>query len=156
MLDSSTKKTIDTRAATVVGPDTTIQGEVRCRGTLRIEGEVQGRIQSDDTIIVTETGKVKADLLAAQIIIGGEVQGNVFAQERLEITAKGRLIGDLTAPRVSIEEGVIFEGKCSMKAPGSGAASPASPSLPQSSQTGQSQAGQTQAPTSKPPRQQQQ
>jgi cytoskeletal protein CcmA (bactofilin family) len=38
--------------------------------------------------------------------------------DRIEVTAKGRLIGDITAPRVSIADGVIFEGKCTMKAPG--------------------------------------
>jgi cytoskeletal protein CcmA (bactofilin family) len=27
-------------------------------------------------------------------------------------------VGDITSPRVSIAEGVLFEGKCTMKAPG--------------------------------------
>ena len=49
--------------------------------------------------------------------VDGEVQGNIFATERLEITASGRVIGDITAPRVSIAEGVVFEGKCTMKPP---------------------------------------
>jgi len=52
------------------------------------------------------------------VIISGEVEGNVFAQERLEITANGKLMGDITAPRVSIAEGVLFEGQCTMKPPG--------------------------------------
>lgn len=121
----------DPRAATVIGPDTAIQGEIRCKGTIRIEGEIVGRIHSEDTIVVTETGRVKADLLAAQIIISGEVIGNVFAKERCEIVAKGKLAGDLTAPRVSIEEGVVFEGKCTMKPPGEAAPASAPAPAPQ-------------------------
>lgn len=112
------KKYSQDNAVTVIGVGTHIQGEVRCKGTIRVEGEVTGRVHGDDTIIIHETGKVKADLIATQIIIGGEVEGNVYAQERLEITAQGRLIGDVTAPRVSIAEGVIFEGKCAMRPPG--------------------------------------
>ncbi|MCH7910686.1 MAG: polymer-forming cytoskeletal protein, partial [Candidatus Hydrogenedentes bacterium] len=33
-------------------------------------------------------------------------------------TDRAKIIGDITAPRISIAEGVIFEGKCAMKPPG--------------------------------------
>jgi len=127
------KSAADPRAATVIGPDAAIQGEIRCKGTIRVEGEIVGRIQCDDTIVVTDTGRVKADLMASQIIISGEVTGNVFAKERCEIVARGKLAGDLTSPRVSIEEGVVFEGKCTMKPPGQAAPAPA-PQPPKTAQ----------------------
>lgn len=117
MLDTKKRSYNETKVVTIIGPETSIRGEIRCKGTIRIEGEVSGRVQSDDTIVVLDTGKVQADLVAGQVIIGGAVKGNVFAQERIEITARGRLVGDITAPRVSISEGVTFEGKCSMKPP---------------------------------------
>ena len=118
MLDQRKKNFSETKVVTIIGPGTEITGEIKCKGTIRIEGNVSGRILSDDTIVIHETGRVKADLMAGQIIIGGEVQGNVFAQDRLEITEKGKLVGDITAPRVSIAEGVLFEGACAMRAPG--------------------------------------
>lgn len=125
MLDSGKKKSYsDTKIVTIVGPGTTFVGEVKSKGAIRIEGVVSGKIHSDDSIMVQETGRVKADLVATNIVISGEVEGNVFAHERLEVTAKGRLIGDITAPRVSIAEGVIFEGKCTMKPPGEQAGAP--------------------------------
>jgi cytoskeletal protein CcmA (bactofilin family) len=119
MLDSGKKKAYsETKVVTVIGPGTLIRGELRSKGTVRIEGEVEGRILSEDCIVVQESGKVKADMIAGQVIISGEVTGNVFAHDRLEITAQGRLVGDITAPRVSIAEGVLFEGTCTMKPPG--------------------------------------
>jgi cytoskeletal protein CcmA (bactofilin family) len=119
MLDSSKKKTYsETKVVTVIGPGSLIKGELRSKGTVRIEGEVEGRILSEDTIVVHETGKIKADMIAGQIVISGAVEGNVFAHDRLEITSQGRLVGDITAPRVSIAEGVLFEGTCTMKPPG--------------------------------------
>ena len=102
---------------TIIGPGATLTGEVRSQGPVRIEGQVSGRVHSEDTIIVQETGQVKADLIAREVVISGQVEGNVFANERLEIADKGRLIGNIAAPRVSISEGVVFEGKCTMKAP---------------------------------------
>ena len=118
MLDSSKKKTYgDTKVVTIIGPGTILTGDVKCKGRIQIEGEVHGRVYSDDTIMVQESGVVKADLIAGEIVIGGQVKGNIFAHERLEIMAKGRLLGDITAPRLSIAEGVLFEGKCTMKPP---------------------------------------
>jgi len=119
MLDASKKRSFgDTKVVTIIGQGTTVIGELKSKGTIRIEGVVSGRVHSDDTIVVQESGRVKADLYAGQITISGEVEGNVFAQDRLEIATNGKLVGDIVSPRVSIAEGVLFEGKCTMKPPG--------------------------------------
>jgi cytoskeletal protein CcmA (bactofilin family) len=118
MLDPKRRGYSETKVVTIVGPGTTVTGEIKCTGTVRIEGVVSGRVESDDSIVIHESGRVKADLFAGQVIIGGEVQGNVVAHDRIEVTAKGRLLGNITAPRLSIAEGVLFEGTCTMKAPG--------------------------------------
>ena len=117
MLDIKKKAYSDTKVVTIIGQGTMITGEIRSTGTVRIEGGVSGKIQSDDSIVIHETGRVKADLHGGQVIISGEVQGNVTAQDRLEITSTGRVLGDIMAPRIAIAEGVLFEGKCTMKAP---------------------------------------
>lgn len=110
------KKTYnENKVATIIGQGTELTGEISSKGTIRIEGKVRGRVNCEDTIVVQETGRVKADLIAGQVIISGHVEGNVFAHDRLEITNQARLIGNITSPRVSISEGVIFEGTCSMK-----------------------------------------
>lgn len=107
----------ENKVVTIIGPGTRVKGELQSQGTIRVEGVVEGQVQSSDTIVIQENGKVKADLLAGQVIISGEVHGNVFAHDRLEITEQGKVYGDITAPRISIAEGVTFEGKCTMKAP---------------------------------------
>ena len=128
MLDPKKKNYSETKVVTIIGPGTTVTGDIKSKGTIRIEGMVSGRVYSDDTIVVQESGRVKADLVAGQVIVGGDVQGNIFAHDRIEVTAKGKLMGDITAPRVSIAEGVIFEGKCAMKAPGTAVPMPPGPS----------------------------
>ncbi len=129
MLDGGRKKGGETKALTIIGQGAFFNGEVQSKGAIRIEGQVKGAIHSEDTIVVQESGQVKADLVANQIVISGYVEGNVFARDRLEVTAKAKLVGDITAPRVSIAEGVLFEGKCTMKPPGEADA----PALPASS-----------------------
>jgi len=119
MLDSGKKRGYsETKVATIIGQGTTFSGEIDSKGTVRVEGVVSGRLHSDDTIDIQESGRVKGDLVGGQVIISGHVEGNVFAHDRLMITAKGKLIGDITAPVISIAEGVLFEGQCTMKPPG--------------------------------------
>ncbi len=118
MLDNKRKPLDEHNVATIIGPGTKVKGEVHSKGTIRIEGEVEGRVECEDSIVVHESGHLKADLIAAQIIISGTVEGNTFAHERIEITNQAKVVGNITAPRISIAEGVIFEGQCTMKAPG--------------------------------------
>jgi len=106
------------KALTIIGPGTTIVGEIQSNGMVRIEGNVSGKIQSSDSIVVQEGGKVEAELRANSIAIAGKVKGNIYANERLEINTGATVIGDIVAPRIAIADGVAFEGKVSMQRPG--------------------------------------
>jgi len=112
------------KALTIIGPGTTITGEIQSGGMVRIEGAVSGKIQSTDSIVVQESGKVEAELRANSIAIAGKVKGNIFANERLEINTGATVVGDIMSPRIAIADGVAFEGKVSMQKPGSGGGAP--------------------------------
>jgi cytoskeletal protein CcmA (bactofilin family) len=81
-----------------------------------VDGNIEGKISADSSVIVGEKGVVNAEVVAAQIIIGGTVTGKVTGKEKVEILSTGRLKGDVfTKPaRFVVAEGVIFEGRCSM------------------------------------------
>ncbi len=108
----------ENKVVTILGPGTQVNGTLACTGTIRIEGQMEGVVQSEDTVVLLDSGRVKGDILAGQVIISGEVRGNIKAVDRLEITAHGKVTGDIFAPRICIHEGVFFEGRCSMKAAG--------------------------------------
>ncbi len=105
----------ENKVVTILGPGTMLRGDLQCGGTIRVEGVVYGDVTSGDSVVLLESGRIQGNVTAGQIIVGGEVVGNVSAVERIEITVKGRVVGDMTAPRISIHEGVLFEGRCTMK-----------------------------------------
>ncbi|RJP68739.1 MAG: polymer-forming cytoskeletal family protein [Candidatus Abyssobacteria bacterium SURF_17] len=108
---------VDTsKVDTVVGPGSTLKGDIHSRGTLRIDGNVEGNVRADAAVIVGEKGVVKASVIANHIIIGGTVHGNVNGREKVEILSTGRMYGDVTtaAAKFVVAEGVIFEGRCTM------------------------------------------
>ena len=105
----------ENKVVTILGPGTMLRGDLQCRGTIRVEGTVFGDVTSEDSVVLLENGRVQGAVTAGQVIVGGEIVGNVAAVERIEITARGRVVGDMIAPRISIHEGVLFEGRCTMK-----------------------------------------
>lgn len=102
----------ETTVTSVIGADCTIRGEVRCTGTIRVDGAVEGTVEAEDTIMIGQKAKVNASLHAKQIVIGGEVHGNVTAEETLEIQSTGSLYGDIQASKLTMALGVIFQGSC--------------------------------------------
>lgn len=91
-----------------------IEGTYTFSGTAMLNGKFKGVIQSSDTLIVGERGKVDATINAGRVLIHGEVVGNVLAHERVELRGSARVFGDIEAPVVVVEEGVLFEGHCRM------------------------------------------
>lgn len=105
--------------STFLGHDASIEGKINFKGTIRLDGNLQGSITSKEggTIIVGEKAVVNADIRVGMAIIMGEVNGTVIAGERLEVYPPGRIIGDIQAPVISIEAGGKFNGNCTMKGP---------------------------------------
>ena len=83
-------------------------------GTVRVDGEFEGTISCPETLVVGKDGRVKADIQVKHAIIGGTVLGNIEADDKLELQSGSRLEGDIRTKRLVIDEGVFFEGNCSM------------------------------------------
>ena len=102
-------------------------GELRFRDTFRIDGRLRGKVVSENTLIVGESGQVDAEIDCGVVSIRGSVSGHVTGRQRIELLAGGRAQGTLISPRLVIEEGAFFQGECDM-----GASAPAAaPGPPQ-------------------------
>jgi cytoskeletal protein CcmA (bactofilin family) len=93
---------------------TEFEGELRFKDTFRIDGSLKGRIVSDNTLIVGESGRVDADIECAVVSIRGTVTGRVHGRERIELLAGSRVQATLVSPKLLIEEGAHFQGQCDM------------------------------------------
>jgi len=122
---------------TVIGKSVTIKGEIHGSEPLIIEGTVEGRVQIETSVMIRDSGLVKADLDAANLNIAGGVVGNIAVKEKVEIVNGGYVVGDIRAPRVVINDGASVKGhiemevdpeKASSRRHQNGHASPASPS----------------------------
>jgi cytoskeletal protein CcmA (bactofilin family) len=89
-------------------------GELRFKDTLRIDGRLKGKIVSDNTLIVGESGHVEADIDCGVVSIRGTVSGRVHGRQRIELLAGSKVLATLVSPKLVIEDGAFFQGDCEM------------------------------------------
>jgi cytoskeletal protein CcmA (bactofilin family) len=97
-----------------LGKGTEIEGKLSFKGSVRIEGQVDGEIFAEDSVILGETAQIRAQIKAATIIVQGKVTGDLTAKTRIELRAPATLVGNIQTPSLVIHEGVVFEGRCVM------------------------------------------
>lgn len=121
MFNGSKADRIDSREnVTLVGEEAYFHGVLAAKGSLRVEGVVEGDITDAVSVEVGKKGRVKGNIAAERLSIAGTVEGDVVATGSIELLARGRLIGNLRTPSLRIEEGAFFDGSCSMTAGESG------------------------------------
>lgn len=97
-----------------IGRGSRVVGKLFFDGSARIEGQVEGEISAQDTLIVGERAVVNARIHSATVVIRGQATGDINAEKRVEIHPPGKLYGNIVTPSLVIHEGVVFEGHCSM------------------------------------------
>jgi cytoskeletal protein CcmA (bactofilin family) len=97
-----------------LGKGSRVSGKLNFDGTVRVDGQVEGEISAQDTLIVGEKAVVTAQISGTTVVIRGKVTGDINARKRVEIRAPGKLYGNIVTPSLVIHDGVIFEGHCSM------------------------------------------
>jgi cytoskeletal protein CcmA (bactofilin family) len=112
--DQSSPSRTQQRRITHIAPGSRIEGQVSGPTELLVEGEVEGEIRVDSTVMIGTEGVVQGPVTAHVVRIGGRVFGNVTASDRIEVAPSGSLEGDVAAPRIIIAEGAFFKGRVEM------------------------------------------
>ncbi|MDR4506770.1 MAG: polymer-forming cytoskeletal protein [Candidatus Brocadiaceae bacterium] len=117
IIENKSRKEIKMREGNVthLTPDAEFKGTIKFDKVLRIDGKFEGdMITNDGEVIVGSTGAIKANVKVKNAIVEGQVEGNLIASEKVELRKNAKLLGDLKAKTLSIDEGVVFVGKCSV------------------------------------------
>lgn len=102
------------KATTLIAAGTRVTGQITGATEVHIDGEVEGDVHVEDTVVVGPQGRVKGQISARTVRVGGKVAGNLSGFERVEVLPSGSTEGDISAPRVVIAEGAFFKGKVEM------------------------------------------
>ncbi|MBK9154459.1 MAG: polymer-forming cytoskeletal protein [Chloracidobacterium sp.] len=103
------------RLSGFVGHGTTLTGETSFQAMLRVDGHLIGSITSEaGTLIVGANGQVDANVNVSTATINGVVNGDVVASERIQLGRTAKVVGNIQTPRLTIEDGAVLEGGCTM------------------------------------------
>lgn len=98
---------------TVINRGTTVEGEVKVAGTIRIYGRLNGTVHSEGKVIVAEDGVLSGDLYADAADVSGTVEGIIEA-DRLDLRSTATVEGNVVVKKFTTETGAIFIGDCKM------------------------------------------
>ena len=98
----------------LIGNGTTIEGEIKSSGDIRIDGSVQGSVNSKSKVVIGSTGKVNGDIICQNADISGSVQGKTTVAEMLFLKSTGVINGDIHTGKLVVEVGGTFTGNCNM------------------------------------------
>lgn len=89
-------------------------GKLIFNGSVRIEGDFQGEVYGQGSLVIGEGALVKANITVNSVYIGGDVQGNIDVKEKINIHSTGKFYGDVRTPVFIMEEGAFFDGRSHM------------------------------------------
>jgi len=105
------KSTIDS----LIGAETSIEGNIRFKGGLRIDGRVKGDVIADEDqvsmLVISEDARIEGQVRVAHLLINGEVIGPVYSSELLELQPKARITGDVQYNALEMHGGAVVSGK---------------------------------------------
>ncbi len=100
---------------TVIGAGTTISGDiVSDSAIIRVDGQVNGGVNTKGDLVVGPTGVISGDVVASSVNLAGKITGDVDAAKKIEIEAKGKLLGNIKTQLLAMDETAVIQGNVNM------------------------------------------
>jgi cytoskeletal protein CcmA (bactofilin family) len=99
---------------TLIGAATRIEGRMVVNKSIRLDGTIEGSIESSTdtqvTVAIGHTGLVNGDVRAHRVLVNGQVDGNIYAREKCELLETSKVKGDIHYGLLGIEHGAEILG----------------------------------------------
>ena len=102
------------RLDTVIGPETSVKGDFRVGGSLRLDGQIEGRVDVTEAFMTGPKALLKGEVHCREAVIGGRIEGHVFAAETVELQTGAQVFGNISGKGLVIQPDCVFHGNCSM------------------------------------------
>jgi len=104
----------NTPAINIIRQGTEIQGDIKCKGDIRIDGKLTGTLMCEGKLVIGETGMIDGEIACKNADVSGKINGKIEVKELLLLKNTSDLIGDIFTGKLSVEPGAKFTGTCTM------------------------------------------
>lgn len=112
--NDSSKGTSGSGMPNHINSDTVIEGSIKAKGNLRIDGTLKGELECQGRVVIGATGSVHGEIRCENAEIEGSIKANVIVSELLSLKGTAKVQGDIVTKKLAIEPGASFSGSCSM------------------------------------------
>lgn len=97
---------------TLIGNGSFVKGDLKVNGFIRIDGDIDGNLETDGNVIISEKARFHGNLTARSVIVGGILIGDITAESSVKLLSSSAVIGNIISHKVQMEDNVIFHGHC--------------------------------------------
>jgi len=95
---------------TIIGPNTSLKGDIEVGGFVRIDGSIRGDVKAKGKVVIGERARMKGNVSGTNITIGGVVYGNIISDGHLVILSTALVFGDIITRRIQADDGCFING----------------------------------------------
>jgi len=97
-----------------LGAGTNYHGKLHFQGAVRIDGNFQGEVVSEGTLVIGQDAVVDGQVQVGQLVLSGRIKGEVEAKNKVVLHKTANLQGNIRTPVLVVEEGAVLEGELVM------------------------------------------
>ncbi len=97
-----------------LGAGTNYHGKLHFQGAVRIDGNFQGEVVSEGTLVIGQEAVVDGQVKVGQLVLSGKIKGEVEAKTKVVLHKTANLQGNIRTPVLVVEEGAVLEGELIM------------------------------------------
>lgn len=112
--NNSSKKFTSAKIDTLVGKDSTIEGNIIFKGGLHVDGTIKGNVIAEEgtgaMLILSEHGRIEGEVRVPNMVLNGTIAGDVYGSERVELAAQARINGNVYYNLIEMAMGAAVNG----------------------------------------------
>jgi cytoskeletal protein CcmA (bactofilin family) len=101
-----------------LGAGTSYEGRLSFQGSVRIDGNFQGEVESEGVLVVGREAFIRGQVKVGQLISSGRIEGEIAAKERCVFHKTASFKGAVVTPALVVEDGAVIDGSVSMNTNG--------------------------------------
>lgn len=98
-----------------IAQGTKIVGDLNSEGGFRIDGEIEGNVNTKGKVVIGPSGKINGTLICSNADIEGKFYGTLKVSGILSLKSTATVQGDVEVGKLAVEPNATFNATCVMK-----------------------------------------
>jgi cytoskeletal protein CcmA (bactofilin family) len=105
----------NTSSQNIIAQGTKIVGDFASEGDFRIDGTLEGNVNTSGKVVVGKAGLIKGTLQGTDAYFEGKFSGKLALSGTLTLKSSAHIEGEVEVSKLAVEPGATFNVTCVMK-----------------------------------------